>query len=185
MGNRRRVALPISGSYGLSSGATIAATASRTSVLTASMPARLCKKRVRTSARYERGATAPVSAVEGTAAGSWTMVIIGGSFCSSPAATRSGGLAQPWVDQQLQHIHQQVHEHECHGHDQHAGLQHLEVAGRDRLEDQLPQARPREDRLHEYGATEQEADLEARDREYRRCRHLGDGHQHLPATQPP
>src|SRR5438093_8259472 len=130
MGNRRRVALPISGSYGLSNGATIAATASRTSALTALTPARLWKKRVRTSARYERGATASVSAVEGTAAGTWTMATIGGSFFLRLAATRSGGLAPPRVDQQLQHVHQQVHEHEGHCHDQHTGLQHLKVAGR-------------------------------------------------------
>ena len=60
---------------------------------------------------------------------------------------------------------------------------HLEVARADRAVDQLAHARPREDRLDEHRAAEQEADLQARDREHGRGR-LRDVDEDLPLCSP-
>src|SRR6185503_11485781 len=74
--------------------------------------------------------------------------------------TRRSAIADARVDHRVERVDQQVDGHEDGGGDDQNGLYHGEVPEVDRVHDQLPHARPREDRLRDHRAAEERADLE-------------------------
>ena len=69
------------------------------------------------------------------------------------------------VEVGVQHVDDQVHQHEARRDEQHAGLDDRVVALHDPVQDQRPDARQREDLLDDDRAAEQVADLDAGDRD--------------------
>ena len=65
------------------------------------------------------------------------------------------------------HVDQHVDQHVGGGHEQHRALHEREVLGEDAADDEPAEARPAEDGLHDHGAGQQIAELQAEDRDHR------------------
>src|SRR5262245_27824112 len=59
-------------------------------------------------------------------------------------------MANPWVEVAVEDVHEKVADEIERAQHEHAGLHDRIVAGRDRLEDQPPEPRPREDGLGDH-----------------------------------
>ena len=68
------------------------------------------------------------------------------------------------IEQRVRDVDQQADDHEDQRDDQHHALHHREVAVEDRLHDQAPHARPREDRLGHHRAAQELRELEPEQR---------------------
>src|SRR5690554_2728954 len=79
---------------------------------------------------------------------------------------RASAIADPRVEQGIGEVHQQVHDDEDHGDEQHGALHQRGVLRADGVHYQPPDAGPGEDRLRENGAAQQAAELQADDRDY-------------------
>src|SRR6185369_110140 len=85
----------------------------------------------------------------------------------SSIVSSSVAMTNPGVEDGVEQIHNEVHDHETGGNDQHHTLQDDEVAGINRADQEPADPRKREDRLHDDGAADQSPDIDAGDRDQR------------------
>src|SRR5690606_30454355 len=151
-------------SLGSSSGRTGASTAasvtnaSQAMANTPSHPSRPWR-----AARPPTGTAAPVAAATGSRVAAGASPGAGAAGRSRSRPPSGAGMADPRVEDGVEHVHQEVDEHVAHGDDRHQALQGDVLAGDDRLVEQQPDARQREDDLDDDRAADERADVEAGD----------------------
>src|ERR1044072_4059076 len=80
----------------------------------------------------------------------------------SPTSSRicsSTAMADPGIKHGVEHVDDEVHDHEARGHEQHHALQDDEVTGVDGADQQAADARQGEDGLDDQGAADQASDV--------------------------
>src|SRR3954447_11183571 len=80
------------------------------------------------------------------------------------------GMSDPWVEDGVEDVDEEVHEHVAEGEDRHVTLQRDVLAPHDGVVDEEPHAVDVEDDLDDHGAADQRADVEAGDGEQREAR---------------
>src|ERR1700761_9545687 len=80
---------------------------------------------------------------------------------SSSRARSSVAMTYPRIEDGVEQVDDEVHQHEASGNQQHHALQDDEVAGIDRADQEPADARQSEDRLHDAGAADQPPDIDA------------------------
>src|SRR5882757_2132606 len=91
----------------------------------------------------------------------------GASATDASMPRSSVAMADPWIEHGVEHVDDEVHQHESGTDQQHHALQDDEIAGRDRADQQPADARQREHRLDDDGAADQSSDIDAGDRDER------------------
>src|ERR1043166_4487904 len=79
----------------------------------------------------------------------------------SSMVSSSVAMTNPGIEDGVEQIDDEVHDHEAGGNDQHHPLQDDEIAGIDRANQQPADPRQREDRLHDNGTADQSPDVDA------------------------
>src|SRR5262245_46228745 len=90
----------------------------------------------------------------------------GAETASSARSSSSVAMTDPGVENGVEQIDDEVHDDETRGNQQHHALQHDEVTGEDRSDQQAANAGKRKDGLDDQRTTDQATDIDA-----------GDGHQ--------
>src|SRR5690606_1188738 len=153
-----------SGSTGASSAASVT-NASQAMASTPNHPSRPWRDH-----RPPVGVAAPVAASTGSrvAAGAPPGARVAAGSRSRPPS--GAGMADPRVEDGVEHVHQEVDEHVAHRDDRHQALQGDVLAGDDRLVEQQADAGQREDHLDDDRTADERADVEAGDRQQRQAR---------------
>src|SRR5688572_32856715 len=79
----------------------------------------------------------------------------------SPPSISSTAMADPRIEHGVEHVDDEVHDHEARGHEQHHALQDDEVAGVDGADQEPADARQGKDGLDDQRAADQAADVDA------------------------
>src|ERR1700722_19269371 len=101
----------------------------------------------------------------------------GPATTSSMTVSSSVAMTNPGIEDGIEHVDDEIHQHVAGSHAQHDTLQDDEVAGIDRTQQQSADARQRKDRLDDDGAAHQAADIDAGDGDERQRRRFQRMHQ--------
>src|SRR5882672_3937379 len=85
--------------------------------------------------------------------------------CATPSSMPSSSVAMtdPWIEDGVEHVDEEVHQHESCADQQHHALQDDEVARTDRTDKKPTNSRQRKNRLHNHRATDQPANVDSGD----------------------